>query len=79
MAHGFFLPCPHVPLATLDRGGFLRLPADVLDNLRDATPRRPGGPFLGKARRAVDLAADDPRLRDASRIVYQAIQSTASF
>ncbi len=50
--------------------------ADVLDNLRDATTEKARRTLLDKARRAVDLAADDPRLREASRIVRQAIQST---
>ncbi len=50
--------------------------ADVLDNLRDATIEKARRTLLDKARRAVDLAADDPRLREASRIVRQAIQAT---
>ena len=50
--------------------------ADVLDNLRDATTEEARRTLLDKARRAVDLAADDPRLREASRIVRQAIQAT---
>ncbi len=50
--------------------------ADVLDNLRDATTEEARRTLLGKAQGAVNLAADDPRLREASQIVRQAIQST---